>query len=80
MGTPKNKATRAKKTLVAATNARGPREGSKTSQLIAMLRSEGGTTLEEIVTAMGWQKHTARAMLSAGGSLARKHGLVSMCL
>jgi hypothetical protein len=62
-----------------ATNAKdagAPREGSKTSQVIAMLKREGGTTLEEIMTAMFWQKHTTQAMLSAGGSLTRKHGLV----
>ncbi len=41
-----------------------------------MLKAEGGTTLEAIMTAMGWQKHTTRAMLSAGGSLTKKHGLV----
>jgi hypothetical protein len=41
-----------------------------------MVRREGGTTLEEIMTAMQWQKHTTRAMLSAGGSLRKKHGLV----
>jgi hypothetical protein len=40
-----------------------------------MLKREGGTTLEEIMTEMGWQKHTTRAMLSAGGSLTKKHGL-----
>jgi hypothetical protein len=28
------------------------------------------------MTAMGWQKHTTRAMMSAGGSLTKKHGLV----
>ena len=72
----KNKATRAKKAPKAATNAGAPREGSKTSQVIAMLKREGGTTLEEIMTAMGWQKHTTRAMLSAGGSLTKNHGLV----
>ena len=74
----KKKATRAKKASVAATtkDAGAPREGSKTSQVIAMLKREGGTTLEEIMTAMGWQKHTTRAMLSAGGSLTKKHGLV----
>ena len=72
----KKKATRAKKAPVAATNAGAPREGSKTSQVIAMLKREGGTTLEEIMTAMGWQKHTTRAMLSAGGSLTKNHGLV----
>jgi len=74
----KKKATRAKKASVAAPakDAGVPREGSKTSQVIAMLKREGGTTLEEIMTAMGWQKHTTRAMLSAGGSLTKKHGLV----
>ena len=41
-----------------------------------MLKAEGGTTLEEIMTRMGWLKHTTRAMLSAGGSLTKKHGLV----
>jgi hypothetical protein len=52
------------------------RGGSKTSQVIAMLKREGGVTLEEIMAAMDWQKHTTRAMLSAGGSLVKKHGLV----
>ena len=41
-----------------------------------MLKRPGGTTLEEIMTSMGWLKHTTRAMLSAGGSLTKKHGLV----
>jgi len=41
-----------------------------------MLKREGGTPLDELMTAMGWQKHTTRAMLSAGGSLTKKHGLV----
>jgi hypothetical protein len=73
----KRKATRAKKVPVAATTkeAGAPREGSKTSQVIAMLKRGGGTTLEEIMTEMGWLKHTTRAMLSAGGSLTKKHGL-----
>ena len=73
----KKKASRAKKAPAAATakEAGAPREGSKTSQVIAMLKREGGTTLEEIMTEMGWLKHTVRAMLSAGGSLTKKHGL-----
>ena len=64
-----NRATRAKKSPVAAAakDAGAPREGSKTSQVIAMLKREGGVTLEEIMVAMSWQKHTTRAMLSAGG-------------
>jgi hypothetical protein len=52
-----------------------PRDGSKISQVIEMLKREGGTTLEEIMSTMDWQKHTTRAMLSAGGSLVKKHGL-----
>jgi hypothetical protein len=51
-----------------------PRDGSKISQVIAMLRREGGTTLEEIMATMKWQKHTTRAMLSAGGALSRSTG------
>jgi Protein of unknown function (DUF3489) len=72
----KNKATWARKAPKAATNASVPRAESKTSQVIAMLKREGGTTLEEIMTAMNWQQHTTRAMMSAGGSLTKKHGLV----
>ena len=75
-GAQKN-ATRTKKAPVAAPgkDAGAPREGSKTSQVIAMLKREGGTTLEEIMAEMGWLKHTTRAMLSAGGSLTKNHGL-----
>lgn len=59
----------------AATGSKAPRGNSKTSQVIEMLKREGGTTIEEIMAAMGWQKHTTRAMLSAGGSRAKNHGL-----
>jgi hypothetical protein len=74
----KKKASREKKTPVAASSkeAGAPREGSKTAQVIAMLKRESGTTLEEIMSMMGWQKHTTRSLLSAGGSLAKNHGLV----
>lgn len=59
----------------AAIKAGVPREGSKASRVIAMLRREGGTTVEEIMAATDWQRHTTRAILSAGGSLTKKHGL-----
>jgi Protein of unknown function (DUF3489) len=72
----KTKTPRAKKEPKPAREAGVPREGSKTSQVIAMLKREGGTTLEEIMTAMGWLKHTTRAVLSAGGSLTKKHALI----
>ena len=72
----RKKAARAKKASTAAPSAKAPRENSKTAQVIAMLKREGGATLEEIMTTMGWLEHTTRAMMSAGGSLAKKHGLV----
>jgi hypothetical protein len=70
------KATQKAKAPTGETVAKAPREGSKTDRVIAMLKQEGGTTLEAIMTAMGWQKHTTRAMLSAGGSVTKNHGLV----
>jgi hypothetical protein len=70
------KTTRAKKTPRGETSAKAPRAESKTSRVIEMLKREGGATLDQIMTEMGWQKHTTRAMLSAGGSLTKNHGLV----
>ena len=64
-------------TSEAATAAKTPktREGSKTSRVIELLKREGGVTLKELMIEMGWQSHTTRALLSAGGTLAKKHGL-----
>ena len=68
------KATRTKKAPKPVTE-KGTREGSKTSRVIELLKREGGVTLKELMTEMGWQSHTTRALMSAGGSLAKKHGL-----
>jgi len=46
-----------------AEEAAGPREGSKTAQVVAMLQRKNGATLEEIMDKMGWQKHTVRGLL-----------------
>ena len=70
------KATQARKVPKATANAGVPREGSKTSHVIAMLKLDGGTTLEEISKTMGWELHTTRSLMSAGGPLAKKHGLI----
>ena len=40
-----------------------------------MLRTKGGATLDGICKKFGWQKHTTRALMSAGGSLTKKHGI-----
>ena len=47
-----------------APKTEGPREGSKTAQVVAMLQREGGATLPEIMTQMGWQKHTVRGFMA----------------
>ena len=52
-----------------------PRATSKTAQLIEMLRRPRGATLEEVMARFGWQIHTTRSIMSAGGSLTKKHGI-----
>jgi hypothetical protein len=45
-----------------------PREGSHKAKVIAMIQRKGGATLEDIVNATGWQKHTVRGFISILGS------------
>ena len=45
-------------------DAAGPREGSKTAQVVAMLQRKNGVTLAEIMEKMGWQKHTVRGFMA----------------
>lgn len=40
------------------------RASSKTDTVMTMLGGEQGATLADLVTATGWQSHTARAVLS----------------
>jgi hypothetical protein len=49
------------------------RSGTKQEAVIAMLRAEGGATIEEITAATQWATHTARGFLS--GTLKKKLGL-----
>jgi hypothetical protein len=56
------KAPRAKR--AARTQETGPREGSKTAQVVAMLQRKNGATLAEIMDKMGWQKHTVRGFMA----------------
>lgn len=37
---------------------------SKTSQVIKLLKRKQGATLDEMIKATGWQKHTTRAALT----------------
>jgi hypothetical protein len=42
----------------------GPREGSKTAQVVALLQRKNGATLAEIMEKMDWQKHTVRGFMA----------------
>jgi hypothetical protein len=49
------------------------RKGTKQEAVIAMLRTEGGATIDEITAATNWAPHTARGFMS--GALKKKLGL-----
>ncbi len=57
------KAPKGKKAAKAQESA-GPREGSKTAQVVTMLQRMNGATLAEIMSKMGWQKHTVRGFMA----------------
>jgi hypothetical protein len=63
------KATRAAKPAKAQKEAKpakaeSVREGSKTAQVVALLKRETGATLAEIMEKMAWQKHTVRGFMA----------------
>jgi hypothetical protein len=60
---PAKNAPKAKKSAKAQEPA-GPREGSKTAQVVAMLQRKNGATLIEIMEKMGWQRHTVRGFMA----------------
>jgi hypothetical protein len=61
--TTRKKAPRSQK-AAKSKEAVGPRAGSKTGQVVAMLQRKNGATLAEIVEKMGWQKHTVRGFMA----------------
>ena len=67
---PPTPAKTAKKAAQAAPDAR---EGSKKAQVLDLLRRTNGATLNEVMTATGWQAHTVRGFIS--GTLTKKMGL-----
>ena len=44
------------------------REGTRKATVIALLEREGGATLEELMAATAWQKHSVRGFISTLGS------------
>src|ERR1700752_4510012 len=49
------------------------KQPSKQGEVIAMLRRPEGATVDEVASAMGWQRHTVRGVFS--GTLKKKLGL-----
>jgi hypothetical protein len=60
--TSKGRATESKKAETGKS-----REGTHKAEVIAMMQRKAGATLEDIVKATGWQKHTVRGFISILG-------------
>ncbi len=56
-----------------AVKEKGAREGSKTNQILDLLKRPGGVTAKELMKATGWQPHSVRGFLS--GTIGKKMGL-----
>ena len=49
------------------------RQGSKTAQILELLKRPGGASLQELMSATEWQPHSVRGFIS--GTLGKKLGL-----
>ena len=73
--TPAKKAPEGAKNAGKAAEAEKPaaRQGSKTAQILELLKRPGGATLQELMAATEWQPHSVRGFIS--GTLGKKMGL-----
>ena len=77
--TPPKKAAKAPKTAKAvaaklpAIEPTVTRPGSKTAQILELIKRPGGVTLQELMAATEWQPHSIRGFIS--GTLGKKMGL-----
>jgi hypothetical protein len=70
---PKASATKSAKEPKAAKPAKPSKPTSKLARLEAMLRQDGGVTIEALSTALAWQAHSVRGAIS--GALKKRLGL-----
>lgn len=73
-GKSSDEATQTKRPRRGAPKAHGPREGSKTATVLALLKRAGGVSSQQLMDATGWQAHSVRGFLS--GTVVKKMGLV----
>jgi hypothetical protein len=66
------KANPTKKAPKSAKNPDGARDGSKTAQVLELLKRRGGVTSKELMNVTGWQPHSVRGFLS--GTIRKKLG------
>jgi hypothetical protein len=74
--TPAEKTPKAKKSAKQSKPAEEPkaaRAGTKSAEVIELLKRKGGATMAEIVALTGWEKHTTRGWVS--GFLGKKMGI-----
>ena len=81
-GKPGKKASKGKKAAPAAKKApgkakapepKGARQGSKTAQILELIKRPGGATMQELMAVSEWQPHSVRGFIS--GTLGKKMGL-----
>ena len=71
------KTTKANKVRADAAQADAPRALNKLDRLLGELARDGGSTIEELAAATGWQKHSVRGAMA--GTLKRKgHEIASV--
>ena len=67
----------AKRTVKSAATVKPDASLPKKDQLITLLQSPSGTTIDAMTSLTGWQAHTVRAVISA--VLRKKLGLTVVC-
>lgn len=64
------------KSAAARAKTTAAKRPSKADKVVALLKRDGGATLEEMIKATGWQKHSVRGFMA--GALKKRHGLTAL--